>query len=178
MSGGNFRACLSGAVAAITTVAMSACQNAGDLFPSLGTGPNFEAKLQPAGGSTLTGAAIVRAYDGGVMVTMNFNGRGPGGYRAAIHANGNCKSYNGFGAGPPWAPPGVTIVTPIIYKNDDSASLVARFPGYRMEGPDGVVGRSVVIHSGTSGSLEAEPSVPNNRIGCGVIGVPQSLFTE
>src|SRR5262249_37810304 len=108
----------------------------------------------------------------------NFQGRGPGGYRIAIHANGNCRSYNGFSAGPPWAPPGVELVTPVVYKNDETAWVVARFPGYKLEGDGGAGGRSVVIQRGSNGSLEAEPNVPNNRVGCGVIDKPQSIFKD
>jgi len=132
-----------------------------------------EAKFRPLG-STLTGATILAAYDGGVRMQVNFNGEAPGEYRVMIHANGNCSSPNGFSAGPPWAPPGVSVKEEgyPIHKNDDSASFVVRLAGYRIDGPDGVLGRSVVIHSGAVGSLAAAPGLPNNRIACGVIGPP------
>jgi superoxide dismutase, Cu-Zn family len=133
-----------------------------------------EARFLPIGGSSLTGAAFLHAYDGGVQMRVNFNGRGPGQYRVMIHATGNCSSPNGFSAGPPWAPPGVSLKEegyPIV-KNDDSASFVIRLAGYSFTGPDGVVGRSVVVHQGGSGTIVAQPGVPNDRIGCGVIGKP------
>jgi superoxide dismutase, Cu-Zn family len=133
-----------------------------------------EARFQPIGGSSLTGAAMLGAYDGGVQMRVNFNGRGPGRYRVMIHANGNCSSPNGFSAGPPWAPPGVSLAEQgfPIFKNDDSASYVVRLAGYHLTGPDGVVGRSVVVHEGGTGTIVAKPDVPNDRIGCGVIGPP------
>jgi Cu-Zn family superoxide dismutase len=118
----------------------------------------------------------MRAYDGGVIMTVNFNGAGPGEYRIAVHANGNCSSPNAFSAGPPWAPPGVAIASPTVFKNDESASLSVRLPGYRIEGPDGVSGRSVVVHAGSRDSLDAQPGVSNGRIACGVIGTPRSLL--
>ena len=132
-----------------------------------------EAKFRPIG-STLTGAAIFAAYDGGVRMQINFNGTAPGEYRAMVHANGNCSSPNAFSAGAPWAPPGVPLKEEgfPIHQNDDSASFVVRLAGYRIDGPDGVLGRSVVIHSGAVGSLAAAPGLPNNRIACGVIGPP------
>jgi Cu-Zn family superoxide dismutase len=139
-----------------------------------------EARFVQVGGSSLAGAAILGAYDGGVRLQVNFNGRGPGRYRVMIHATGNCSSPNGFSAGPPWAPPGVPLAEqgyPIL-KNDDSASFVVRLPGYRLEGPDGVVGRSVVVHDGVRGSLLAEPGVPNDRIACGVIGPPSRSLLD
>jgi len=139
-----------------------------------------EARFRPIGGSSLTGAAILSAYDGGVRMQVNFNGRAPGEYRVMIHATGNCSSPNGFSAGPPWAPPGVPLREEgfPIHKNDDSASFVVRLPGYRLDGPDGVLGRSVVVHDGALGSLAARPGVPNDRIACGVIGPPSHTLID
>ena len=164
-------------VAVAGSAALAACQSAQQSGSTLsGSGPNLEAKLVAAGGSSVTGAAILRAYDGGVIMTVNFNGAGPGEYRIAVHANGNCSSPNAFSAGPPWAPPGVTVAAPTAFKNDESASLSVRLPGYRIDGPEGVTGRSVVVHAGTRNSLDAQPGVPNGRIACGVIGTPRSLL--
>ena len=143
---------------------------------TVGTGPNLEAALSAIGGSAVTGIATLRAYDGGVTLSLSFAGTRAGAYRVAVHANGNCTSPNGFSAGPPWAPPGVVVASPLVMKSDYSATLVVRLPGYVFEGPDGVRGRSVVVHAGSSGSLEAEPGIPNDRVACGVIGVPRSLL--
>jgi Cu-Zn family superoxide dismutase len=165
--------------ALFVVLALSGCQNSKDpLSDLLGTGPNVEARLVAANGATLTGAAILHAYAGGVVLTLNFNGRGPGQYRVAIHATGNCTSRNAFSAGPPWAPPGTPLVVEQAWKNDDSLWMTVRLPGYKMDGPDGIMGRSVVVHAGSAGSLEAQPGVPNDRIACGVIGPPKSLFPQ
>ena len=133
-----------------------------------------EARFRPIGVSSLAGAAILAAYDGGVRIQVTFQGEGPGQYRVMVHANGNCGSPNGFSAGAPWAPPGVPLKEEgyPIHKGDNSGSFVVRLPGYRIDGPDGVLGRSVVVHAGAVGSLAAVPDAPNNRIGCGVIGPP------
>jgi Cu-Zn family superoxide dismutase len=156
---------------------LAGCKSASDTESHLlGTGPNVEAKLVPTGGSAVTGAAVLRAFDGGVVMTVSFTNIGAGAYRVVVHANGNCSSPNGFSAGPPWAPPGVTVVSETYSKNDDAGALVVRLPGYRVEGPNGVMGRSVVVHVGAMGSLDAQPGVPNNRIACGVIGPPGSIF--
>ena len=97
-----------------------------------------------------------------------------------IHETGNCSSPNGFSAGPPWAPPGVSLAEegyPVL-KNDDSASVVVRLAGYKFTGPDGVVGRSVVVHDGGRGTIVARPDVPNDRIACGVIGPPARTLLD
>jgi Cu/Zn superoxide dismutase len=163
--------------AASCILVLTGCQSVQQIEShTLGTGPSMEGKLVPIGGSVITGAAILRAYDGGVTITVNFNGGLPGEYRIVVHATGNCTSSNGFSAGPPWAPPGVAVASPVAFKGNESASLVARLPGYRIDGTDGVQGRSAVVHAGAQGSLEAQPGVPNNRVACGVIGTPRSLF--
>jgi Cu-Zn family superoxide dismutase len=139
-----------------------------------------EARFLAIGGSSLAGAAILHPYSDGVELKVNFNGRGPGQYRVMIHETGNCSSPNGFSAGPPWAPPGVTLAEQgyPIFKNDDSASYVVALKGYKFTGPDGVVGRSVVVHQGGRGTIVAEPGVPNDRIGCGVIGPPARTLLD
>jgi Cu-Zn family superoxide dismutase len=143
-----------------------------------GVGPGVEARFTGAGGSVVTGAAVLKSYDGGVIMMVNFANVGPGPYRVAIHATGNCSSPNAFSAGPPWPPPGREGPAPILrlLKSDDLTAHTIRLPGYRIDGPDGIMGRSVVVHSGAQGSLEAEPGVPNNRIACGVIGPLRSVF--
>jgi Cu-Zn family superoxide dismutase len=170
-------------VGALTAVAIAGCQSpkdpgvppqAADAAPVAVAPIVAEARLIPIGGSALTGAAMLQAYDGGVALKVNFNGPGPGRYRVMVHANGNCSSPNGFSAGAPWAPPGVPLTEegyPFL-KNDDSASYVVKLAGYRLIGPDGVIGRSVVVHDSDRGSIVAQPGVSNDRIGCGVIGPP------
>jgi Cu-Zn family superoxide dismutase len=165
------RIALGGLVIVGVALVLAACASEGGDAKAAPT--MAEAKFRPLG-STLTGAAILAAYDGGVRMQVNFNGEAPGEYRVMIHANGNCSSPNGFSAGAPWAPAGVPLKEEgyPIHKNDDSASFVVRLAGYRIDGPEGVLGRSVVVHSGAVGSLAAAPGVPNNRIACGVIGPP------
>jgi Cu-Zn family superoxide dismutase len=163
------------AVATAVLVLAACASKAPDAAPM-----TAEARFRPINGSGVVGAAILGAYDGGVRLQVNFNGQGPGEYRVMIHANGNCSSPNGFSAGAPWAPPGVSLREEgfPIHKNDDSASFVVRLPGYRIDGPDGVTGRSVVLHAGAIGSLTAVPGVPNNRIGCGVVGPPSKGIVD
>jgi Cu-Zn family superoxide dismutase len=167
------------AIPAAAALALAGCQLAKETESLVfAVGPAVEARLAGSNGATVTGAAVLKSYDGGVLMTVNFNGAGPGEYRVVIHANGNCTSRNAFSAGAPWLPPGQPgpVPAPTLHKNDDSASLVVRLPGYRIEGPDGIMGRAVVVHAGAQGSLEAQPGVPNNRIACGVIGPPRPTF--
>jgi Cu/Zn superoxide dismutase len=95
-----------------------------------------------------------------------------------IHTTGNCTSPNAFSAGPPWVAPGASGPTVIEFfiGTDGQASLVQRVAGLTINGPAGVTGRSVVIHYGRTGTLEAEPGRPNERMACGVIGPVTSIL--
>jgi superoxide dismutase, Cu-Zn family len=168
---------------AIVALALTGCESTKDPVAPKAAAAEMtvaEARFLPIGGSTLAGAAILHSFDGGIRLKVNFNGPGPGQYRVMIHATGNCSSPNGFSAGAPWAPPGVPLKEegfPIL-KNDDSASYVVSLPGYGLVGDNGVVGRSVVVHAGARGSIAAQPGVPNDRIGCGVIGKPTRTLLD
>jgi Cu/Zn superoxide dismutase len=50
-----------------------------------------------------------------------------------------------------------------------------RLPGLKIDGTDGIRGKSVVVHLGATGSLDAQPGVPNNRVACGVIETNKPL---
>jgi hypothetical protein len=41
--------------------------------------------------------------------------------------------------------------------------------------PDGILGRSIVVHDATSSSLDTEPDVRNNRIACVVLNEASEL---
>jgi Cu/Zn superoxide dismutase len=101
-----------------------------------------------------------------------------GQYRIVIHDTPVCTSPNGFSAGPPFVLPGTgaPVVVAMTIDTQGTASVVTRVPGLALTGPAGVEGRSVVLHARQSGSLEASPGVPNDRVACGVIGVIPTFF--
>jgi len=133
--------------------------------------PTVGARLGPTGNSTMTGSASFWQYDGGIGVTVRIANIAPGRWRVVLHANGNCTSPNGFSAGPPLEVPGAAspIVVYVSTADNFPGSAEVRLPGLALEGPSGVMGKSVVVHAGAVGSLEAQPGVPNNRVACGVI---------
>jgi Cu/Zn superoxide dismutase len=138
--------------------------------------PGVGAQLQPVSGSAVKGFASFKAYDGGVDVAINVSGT-PGTVRVVIHSTGNCTSPNGFSAGPPWVPPGAAgpLMIRIAISDYLYGIASARLPGIKIDGPDGIRGKSVVVHLGASSPLDAEPNVPNNRIACGVIQTNKPL---
>lgn len=143
--------------------------------------PGLEAPLVPIAGSAGTGSARFAPRGDGVTMLVTINGLAPGRYRVLVHANGNCSSPNGFSAGPPWSPPGSATPLydrlPIVTTNTEgTATLTVRLAGVSLEGPNGLSGRSVVVHDVVEGPFTAEPDVRNGRIACGVIGPLRTFF--
>jgi Cu/Zn superoxide dismutase len=66
------------------------------------------------------------------------------------------------------------MVLTIAANPDGTALLSTRVRGYKLDGPDGVIGKAVVLHE-ANGTLEARPDVPNGRIACGVIAPMRAL---
>jgi Cu-Zn family superoxide dismutase len=144
-----------------------------------GRGGGVQAVLQAPGG---TGNPVNVRFvdrDDGVTMTVFATNLPLGTYRVLIHVNGNCSSPNFFSAGPAWAPAGSTTpanaLTPEFTTNSDGdLTLTMRIPGAHATGPDGLLGKSVVLHAGPV--TEAAPGVRNERMLCGVIGPLLSFF--
>jgi len=132
--------------------------------------PGLGGRIVALGGSPAKGFIVVTRRADRVSIIVNLNDVGPGVYRVAFHTNGNCTSPNGFSAGPPWAPPGGTVETYNIAMNaDGNLNMSIRISGIPVDPPDGIYGRSIVVHQGVYGSLDTEPGARNNRIACVVL---------
>ncbi len=161
-------------------VALDGCQSSSDLFGSdAQPSPRssaYGATLAPKNGSAANGSVRIAERDDGVAISISVSGLTPGRYSVAFHATGNCSSPNAFSAGPPWAPPGVEPARLWVPASSEGyAALSVKLRGYKLEGPDGLLGKAVVLHDG-SGGLDAQPGVPNSRVACGVIGPMHSFF--
>lgn len=164
-----------GALALGAVLALASCKTTD--APPPPPKPSLAARLAPTGGSTMTGGASFWPVDGGVGMTVTIANVATGEWRVAIHATGNCSSRNGFSAGPPLVVPGAP--PPVVYLVTGDYMMgggTFRLPGLALEGPNGILGRSVVVHRGGVGSLEAVPDVPNDRYACGVIEPFKPLF--
>lgn len=136
------------------------------------------ARLRPIADSAMTGGVTFGQAADGVSIAVNLGGGTPGQWRVAIHANGICTSPNGFAAGPPLLLPGTSspAAVSVTTNSDGVGATSARLPGLRLEGPEGILGKSVVVHAGAVGSLEAVPGVANNRVACGVIETMRAVL--
>jgi len=172
-------ACLT--VVAALAVLAGGCDTLNDSKTVLfGTGSGLTAPLVGIG-SAAKGAVSFAQFPNNVALNLTISDLPTGRYRVVIHANGLCNSPNGFSAGPPWSPPGVTPplpeqIQPFVVSGDIPTQVSVRIRGVTLDGPNSLLGRSVVVHSGSQGSLEAVPNVRNDRVACGVIGPVGSLF--
>ena len=136
------------------------------------------ARLGPIGGGSGHGLITFQPYDGGLVLVADVGGFNAGSYRIVIHATPVCTSPNGFSAGPPLLLPetGAPVIVAMTIHHQGTATITTRVPGPALSGPAGIEGRSVVLHASRSGSLEASPGIPNDRVACGVVGPVPSLF--
>jgi len=162
------------AQAAAVVLALAACasDDGGKKSSAIG------ARLQPIAGGVGHGLVTFRPYDGGLVVIADVGGFAAGPYRFVIHTTPVCTSPNGFSAGPPFLLPstGAPVAVPAVIFHQGTATLTTRVPGIALGGPNGVEGKSLVLHASESGPLDAQPGVPNDRVACGVIGAVPTLF--
>jgi Cu/Zn superoxide dismutase len=146
--------------------------------PSIG----LEARMTGVGSSASGFFRVYDARDGsGVNVQLTLLNALPGTYRITLHERGNCKSQNLFSAGPAWAPAG-SGRTPgdllPVYSTDtegDIHNYGAFLRGVHVDGPQGLVGKVVVVQYG-HGVSNAEPGLPNKRMACGVLEYAKPIF--
>lgn len=175
------------AVGLAFSLTLASCQTVKDagsaLFSSNDSArpAGLEASLRGVAGSAADGfVRFIPRGDGVVMLVQI--GRVPSGvYRVLIHANGNCSSPNGFSAGPPWNPPGATAplstrIPVLTMGNESTAEMTVHVAGIAADGPNGLIGKSVVLHQGSINRFDAVPDVPNGRLACGVIGPLRPLL--
>jgi len=163
------------AFGAALAAGLLACKTADEAPPPISK-PGLAARLAfPGGGGVAFGSASFRPVEGGVVATVDLQSGTGGRWRTVIHATGNCTSPNLFSAGPPLLLPGFSapIEIPVVTTPDASGGAIVRIAGLVL---DGIVGKSVVIHAGAAGPLDAQPDVPNNRVACGVIETVRPLF--
>jgi len=174
--------------AVMLSLALAGCSSSGGLFgskskaseetnPAPGPSPGLVASLRGLGSAVSGKVRVIDRRDGITLLVSAIN-LPPGEYRVAFHANGNCSSPNGFSAGPPWAPAGLspTTLIPSFMTNsrDGTAESSAYIAGVHTVGENGLAGRSVILYAGST-ITPAVPDVPNNGFACGVFAPAQTL---
>lgn len=146
--------------------------------PSVG----LEARMTGVGSTAKGAFRVFDARDGsGVNVQLTLINSLPGTYLITLHERGNCRSPNLFSAGPAWAPsdsgksPGDLLPPYATDTEGDIHNYGAFIRGVHVDGPQGLVGKLVVVQFGR-GVSDAEPGLPNKRMACGVLEYVKPIF--
>lgn len=140
------------------------------------------AVLRPASGSDVRGTVHFRADEaGGVTVQADVSGLTPGAHAYHVHEYGDCTAEDATSAGPhyPFVPLGEDAEPEFITGNlgeieaeeDGSGTARRSIPILELAGPQGVLGRSVVLHRQPNDTTAPPTGDTGARIACGVIGV-------
>ena len=146
------------------------------------SGPVALAAVQPLGASTVKGIVRFTQLEHGVEIDADLAGLAPGSHGFHIHEYGDCSAADGSSAGGHFNPEGKPHGGPDSaeahagdYGNleaDASGHAVLKVVSHRITlepGPNGVLGRSVIVHA-KADDLTSQPAGNSGpRIGCGVI---------
>lgn len=141
------------------------------------------AQVHPTENSEVTGTVTFNKVEDGVRVQANVEGLSQGNHGFHIHQYGDCTASDGTSAGGHYNPTNNDHGAPTADNRHmgDMGNLVAVQyetttidyidPKIKLNGPNSVIGRAVVIHGGED-DFESQPSgAAGPRMACGVIGV-------
>jgi Cu-Zn family superoxide dismutase len=138
--------------------------------------------LSPTTGNNVTGTITFTQTKKGVRVVADIQGLTPGKHGFHIHEFGDCSSPDGMSAGGHYNPEGKSHGAPMDMSRHmgDMGNIVADESGkahleyndavIKLDGPNSIVGKSVIVHKGAD-DLKTQPSGnAGPRVACGVIG--------
>jgi Cu-Zn family superoxide dismutase len=139
--------------------------------------------LYPTQGNNVSGTITFTQTDKGVRVIADIQGLSQGKHGFHIHEFGDCTSADGISAGGHYNPEGKMHGGPMDISRHmgDMGNLVADESGkayleyvdaiIKLNGPNSIIGRSVVVHKGED-DLKSQPAGNSGpRVACGVIGI-------
>jgi Cu-Zn family superoxide dismutase len=172
--------------AAIVAACSDGSQNASgipDSPPSALIGNVATAELRPANDSSVSGTVRFVQVDDALRVDAAVAGLGDGDHGWHIHENGDCSAADASSAGGHWSPdrnPHGAPTDPATQRHagdlgnltaaSDGTSTVTRsYSELTLVGEYGVVGHSLIVHSGPE-DFDSQPGGDaGDRISCGVI---------
>ena len=142
------------------------------------------AVLHPTEGSKVTGFVSFEKVRGGIRVTATVEGLSPGLHGFHVHEFGDCTSPDGNSAGGHFNPMGAQHGGPTADgrhvgdlgnidagKGDGPVKYETVDKMLALEGPNSIIGRSVVVHA-KADDLKTQPTGNSGaRLACGVIGI-------
>lgn len=141
------------------------------------------AVIHPTEGNDLSGTVIFEKTADGTLIDAEVNGLETGKHGFHIHQYGNCTAPDGTSAGGHFNPEGVDHGAPtdeirhvgdmgnLPANEEGTATLEYTDPLIKLNGPNSVIGRGIIIHSGQDDLTSQPTGAAGARLGCGVIGV-------
>jgi Cu-Zn family superoxide dismutase len=142
---------------------------------------NAFAVINPTKGNIVCGVVHFRKVDGGVEIRAIIDGLTPGKHGFHIHEFGDCSAPDAASAGGHFNPTNEMHGGPDHSRRHagDLGNLVANENGHavyeridsiiNLNGPNSIVGRSVIIHSMPDDYTTQPTGNAGGRVGCGVI---------
>jgi Cu-Zn family superoxide dismutase len=137
--------------------------------------------LSPTQGNNVSGTITFTQTEKGVRVVANLQGLSKGRHGFHIHEFGDCSSADGMSAGGHYNPEGKSHGAPMDMSRHmgDMGNIVAGESGkahleytdamIKLNGPNSIVGKSVIVHKGAD-DLKSQPAGnAGPRVACGVI---------
>jgi Cu-Zn family superoxide dismutase len=144
------------------------------------------AALQPLGTSGVSGTVTFSKVQQGVKVDARLSGLSAGDHGFHVHEFGDCSANDGASAGGHFNPAAAKHAGPheaarhagdmgnIKAAADGTASLSYVDAAMSLDGPDGILGRGLIVHE-KADDLKTQPTGnAGGRLACGVIGVAKA----
>lgn len=168
------------AVALASSVFMAGC--GGEPF-QVAPKADAVAVLVPTAGSTTTGTVIFAKTEQGLRVIAKISNLSPGPHGFHIHEFGDCRAPDASSAGNHFNPGKGTHGAPdaetrhvgdlgnVVGNGSGVAAMDAVIAGLQLEGPDMIIGRSVIVHADADDMQTQPTGGAGPRLACGVIGI-------
>ena len=137
--------------------------------------------LAPASGSAVSGQVAFTALSRGVRVLAQVNGLPPGTHGFHIHETGDCSASDASSAGDHFNPTDAAHGAPDaatrhvgdlgnLEAGPDSTAGYDRIDAVlTLDGPNGIIGRAVIVHAGADDFASQPSGDAGRRLACGVI---------
>ncbi len=154
------------------------------------SGLQATADLEPTEGNHVKGTVTFSQEKDVVVVRAEITGLTPGKHGFHVHEKGDCSAPDGSSAGGHFNPTNkqhgartsadrhVGDLGNVEADADGKATLVWRDPVMRLDGPDSIIGKAVIVHAGED-DLKTQPSGnAGARVACGVIQQVENKRSE
>ena len=141
------------------------------------------AVLVPTAGNTAAGSVVFAKTGQGLRVIAKISNLSPGPHGFHIHEFGDCRAPDAASAGDHFNPGNAPHGAPdaetrhvgdlgnIVADESGAAKMDVVIAGLQLEGPDMIIGRSVIVHADADDMQTQPTGGAGARLACGVIGV-------